>query len=484
MKHLPMLAAGVLAAVMTVAGAARAQTPCEQLASVPLRDATVTGAAVVPAGTVSACKIDVSAHPSGDSDIRIEIWIPAGAAWNGRYIQFGNGGFAGAIASQRLAVAAAQGYAVAMTDDGHQAVGTDAHWAIGHPEKVVDFGWRALRQTTIAAKALIAAYAGQPPRFSYFDGCSDGGREALMEAQRFPTDFDGILAGAPANNFSGLLTLGAYDMQQLARPGAFLGPDQLKALEAAALARCGGGAYNAQPLSCGFDAATIACPAGKARPDCLTPPQVAAAAAIYGGLVGRSGRLLYPGYGSGAEAEPGGWSAWITGPSPAQASQALIYQFATGFWGGFVYGDPNFNLSKLDLSQAGVDAAKAALIVDATDPDLARFRDHGGKLIQYHGWNDPAIPARGSIAYYEAVRQRMGDPSGFYRLYIVPGMLHCGGGKGPSAVDWQALLQAWVEQGQAPGDVTARSRGPAGAVGAASQTLHPYTPVEVTSSRR
>jgi Tannase and feruloyl esterase len=478
MRRAWTFAAGfALALAVFGAGAARAATPCEQLVGLQLKWATVTAAAPTPAGNLTACKIEVTSRPTADSDIRIEVWIPAGDAWNGRYVQLGNGGFAGQIASQRLAAVAAQGYAVAMTDDGHQtAVGTDASWAIGHPEKVVDFGWRALRETTLAAKGLIAAYAGQNPKYAYFEGCSDGGREALMEAQRFPDDFDGIVAGAPAYNFSGLLLLGAVDIQALAQPGAYLTAAKLKALETAALAQCGGGAYVADPTSCRFDPGAVACPGGQDRQGCLTAAELAAARVIYRGLATPEGKLLYPGYSPGAEAETGSWSAWLTGGTPDQADRALIHGFATGFWGGFVYGDPNFDLGKFDLAKAPRDAAKTAFIVDATDPDLSRFRAHGGKLIQYHGWNDPAVPARGSIVYYEQLKRRLGDPSGFYRLYMIPGMLHCGGGQGPSAVDWLALMQAWVEQAKAPADLVAQTRAPGGALGAPTQTLRPYGP--------
>ncbi|MEJ0066876.1 MAG: tannase/feruloyl esterase family alpha/beta hydrolase [Caulobacteraceae bacterium] len=261
-----------LAAWLGLSGLAQAATPCAGLKAQVLPHAAVTAAADAPAGQITACKIEVTAKPSADSDIRIEVWIPEGAAWNGRYVQFGNGGFAGQIASKRLETVAAQGYAVAMTDDGHQAEGTDGRWAAGHPQKVIDFGWRALKETTDAAKALIRAYQGGPAKYAYFQGCSDGGREALMEAQRFPDDFDGVIAGAPAYNFSGLLTLAASDVQALTQPQAFLDADALKVLQAGALAACaGGGKYIADPASCRFEPHDLACPRGQANPDCLSP---------------------------------------------------------------------------------------------------------------------------------------------------------------------------------------------------------------------
>jgi hypothetical protein len=464
--HTLAVAAALLLA--TLPAPARADTPCEHLTGLALPHAVVTAARLVPAGAGEACKINVTSRPTADSDIGIEVWIPAGAGWNGRYVQLGNGGFAGAIRSPGLAALAAQGYAAAMTDDGHQsAVGTDASWAIGHREKLVDFGWRALKETTMEAEVLIHAYRGARPKYAYFNGCSDGGREALMEAQRFPGDFDGIVAGAPAYNFSGLLTLGAYDMQALDAPGGYLDADKLKALQAAALAQCGGGTYIADPLACHFDPGRIACPAGQDRPDCLTGAQLATARRLYRGLVSADGKVRYPGYSPGAEAERGGWRVWITGAARDQNDKALIHGFSTGFWGGFVFGDPNYDIQKLDIATAPARAAQVAAIVNATDPDLAAFRARGGKLIQYHGWNDPAIPARGSIVYYENVRATMGELGDFYRLYLVPGMLHCGGGAGPSGVNWLSLIQDWVEQGRPPHDVAAKSP-------TAQQTLHPY----------
>jgi hypothetical protein len=456
---------------------ALAATTCASLQSMALPHATVTSAEDTQAGQTPACKIEVTSRPTSDSDIRIEIWIPEGRAWNGRYLQLGNGGFAGAIASRRLEASAAQGYAVAMTDDGHEdADGTDGRWAVGHPEKVTDFGWRALKETTDDAKALIRAYEGASPKYSYFQGCSDGGREALMEAQRFPRDFDGIIAGAPAYNFSGLLTLAAFDVQSLARPGAYLDADALKTLETGALSACGGGRYIADPAACRFDPASVACPAGVQGPGCLSQAEVATARAIYRGTTDSAGAVTYPGHSPGAEAEPGGWPVWITGPAASQLSQALSFRFATGFWGGFVFGDPNYDVLKLDIANAAKTAAAVAKEVDSTDPDLSRFRAGGGKLIQYHGWNDPAIPSRGSIVYYEDVRRTMGDTSDFYRLYLIPGMLHCGGGPGPGAVDWLGVLRTWVELGQAPQGLVALSAPPGAppAPGAGSQRLCPY----------
>ena len=319
-------------ALASLAGAARAETSCAALAGVTLPHASVTAAVEASAGTVVACKIEVTSRPTADSDIRIEIWIPKGGAWNGRYLQLGNGGLAGSINTAFLQVLAARGFAVAGTDDGHQAQGTDGRWALGHPEKIVDFGWRALKETTEAAKALIAAYEGEPASHAYFAGCSDGGREALMEAQRFPDDFDGIVAGAPAANFTGLLTLAAYDAQVLSKPGAWLPADKLGTLEAAAQNGCWRGFFIADPPACRFDPRTVICPTDQDSPDCVTAAQADAAAALYRGLLLPDGRLVNPGYTPGEEDEAGGWVTWITGEPQAEAQNALIWQFGRSFW--------------------------------------------------------------------------------------------------------------------------------------------------------
>jgi feruloyl esterase len=213
----------------------------------------------------------------------------------------------------------------------------------------------------------------------------------------------------------------------------------------------------------------MACPRGQANADCLTPGQVAAAETIYAGLPGKS---PLPGNSPGAEAEPGSWAFWITGPSPDQLHQALIFKFATGFWGSFVFGQPDYDILGLDVAKAPQLAEAVAKAVNATDPDLGRFRKRGGKLIQYHGWNDPAIPAAGSLVYYEQVQKKLGgaiDP--FYRLYLIPGMLHCGGGPGPSNVAWLDVMRAWVEGDRAPDAIMATN---APGAAPARQPLCPY----------
>src|SRR6185437_11907795 len=221
--------------------AAHAETACAELMKTKLPHAEVTKAVSEAVGDKQVCKVSVTSRPTADSDIRMQLWIPEGAAWNGKFVQLGNGGFAGSVPVVQFGRLVRAGYAVSGTDDGHQdPVGTNASWAQGHPQKVIDFGYRALKETTDASKALIAAEKDGKVLRSYFAGCSDGGREALMEAQRWPTDFDGIVAGAPANYMSQLFGLSAYQQQMMARPGGYLGPAQRERLQKSALAQCGG----------------------------------------------------------------------------------------------------------------------------------------------------------------------------------------------------------------------------------------------------
>lgn len=279
---------------------------CESLANLSLDHATVTAATSVPAGTFTPptlpgattpsapipnlpafCRVQITSTPTTDSSIGIEVWLPEN--WNGKYLQSGNGGFAGSILYAGMGYAIQRGYAASGTDDGHvDPVGTDASWAVGHPEKVIDYGYRALKETTDKAKAVIAAYAGSGPKFSYFAGCSDGGREALMESQRYPNDFDGIVVGDPANNTTALLTQFIWDMQALlASAASYIPPAKLPAITNAALAACDAAdgvedGVIGRPRQCHFNPDQLLC-TGEDNNSCLTQPQLTALKKIYYG---------------------------------------------------------------------------------------------------------------------------------------------------------------------------------------------------------
>ena len=472
-----LLAGGAVLALaaplLAVPGAAHAETTCAEVGKASLPHAEITSARTVSLRSGQACDLMVTSRPTPDSEIKIEVMIPVGSAWNGKFVQVGNGGLAGSIPSAAIKARAETGYAAAGTDDGHGGNGRTATWALGHPGKIVDFGTRSLKSTTDAGKALVVAMKGAPAKRAYFVGCSAGGREALMEAQRFPNDFDGIVAGATAN-YNTLSTGGrAYMQQALARPGGYLALPQLELLQTAALKQCAdGGPFIRDQMACKFDPAVLACKPGQSpgaeQGGCLTAPQVASAKAIYGGRM-VDGKQAFPGYMPGAEAARGGWQAWNTGTSQAAWAESAGHAISSQFLKYFVYKDPSFNFLTMDLGpKYDRDRQATARVLDATDANLSPFKAHGGKLIQYHGWNDPAIPPLGSVRYFGEVTRATPGSAAFYRLYMIPGMLHCQGGAGPGNVDWLEILDRWVEEKAAPHEVTAT--GPQGD----SQLLCPY----------
>jgi tannase/feruloyl esterase len=482
---------------------------CESLASLSLDHATVTAATSVPAGTFTPptlpgaatpsalipnlpafCRVQITSSPTSDSSIGIEVWLPEN--WNGKYLQSGNGGFAGTVPYSLLGFAIQRGYAAAGTDDGHaDPVNTDASWALGHPQKIIDFGFRALKETTDKAKAVIKAFAGNGPQYSYFAGCSDGGREALMEGQRYPDDFDGIVVGDPANNQVGLLSQFIWDSQALlATAASYIPPAKLPAITNAALAACDAadgvqdGVIN-KPRQCHFNPDQLLCTA-EDNNSCLTAPQLVALKKIYHGPHNSAGQLINPGFLPGAEAYAGGWSTWVTGPGPAVDSitQAAQYQFGVNFFKYFVFNDPDWDLTSFDFDTdvnktlaTPVDGLALEDVVSAVNPDLSAFRAHNGKMIQYHGTTDGAIPPGDSIEYHRSVLSFFGiydrenstaTVSNFYRLFLVPGMQHCSGGPGANSFgqpftppladpdhDVIKALEAWVEQGKAPAQIIA-----------------------------
>jgi hypothetical protein len=396
-----------------------------------------------------------------------------GQGWNGKFRGLGNGGFAGEIDVRGLAGALRQGYAAAGTNTGHSGGGTDATWALGHPEKVTDFGYRGIHSMTEVAKATIKGFYGNGPQHSYFGSCSNGGRQALMEAQRFPEDYDGILAGAPANFWTHLLTKAVADAQATTvDPASYIPSSKLPALTKAVNAACDArdgvtdGVLN-DPRRCPFDPTTLLCK-GPAADTCLTAPQVTALKKLYAGPRDSSGRLIFPGYVPGAEEGNGGWAPWITGPAPGQS---LLFAFGTGYFSNMVYERADWDYRSANLEQALKAAEeKTARKLDATDANLTPFKARRGKLILYHGWNDPAISALNTIDYYDSVVSKLGRPEAdaFVRLYMVPGMQHCGDGPGPNAFgqsgaapanearrDVMAALEQWVEKGSAPSAIVA-----------------------------
>ncbi len=414
------------------------------------------------------CRVVVKATPSADSGIAIEVWLPV-TNWNRKLRGQGNGGFAGSLDYRGLAHSVGLGYASVATDAGHKGEATDSSWALGHPEKIIDFGYRAVHEMTGVAKTVVETYYGQAEKRAYFDACSDGGREALMEAQRFPEDYDGILAGAPANDWTEMLAGGLQvEKSVLANRANFIPPDKLPMITSAVLKSCNANDdFLNNPPECHFDPGILLC-AQTRTGSCLSAAQVQTLKSIYRGGLDSSGRQIFPGLMPSSEAGDGGWQDWVTGKEFGK-SDGIAY--TRGFFQNMVYEDPNW-----DLRAANVDSAlqrsqeKLAPILNATDPDLGRFKARGGKLILYHGWIDPAISPLNTVRYYNEVASKMGGQATeqFVRLYMVPGMQHCAGGPGPfifgqlgigkahdSAHNAAVALERWVENSQAPREIIA-----------------------------
>jgi feruloyl esterase len=474
-----------VAACLQFASAAPAAQTCEALNKLGLPATSITSAESVPAGSFTPpsgkampnlpafCRVAGVVKPSSDSNIQFEVWMPA-SNWNGKFQGVGNGGFAGSIGYDQMGNAVAHNYATAATDTGHRAGGTDAAWALDHPEKIADFGYRAIHETAVKAKAILHAFYGEDPKRSYFSSCSNGGRQALMEAQRYPEDYDGIIAGAPANYWTHLLANAAWDnLALLGDEDGYIPPKKLPAIQAAALAACDAldGVKDGvieDPSRCHFDPAVLQCQAAESD-SCLTAPQVAALKKMYAG--GRTSHgQLFPGYAPGGEAEAGGWAVWITGPSP---EHSLMYAFGTQFFKNMVFDNAAWDYHTFNTdrdTKAGDD--KQSRNLNATDPNLSRFRERGGKLILYHGWSDAAIAPQNAINYYDSVAAKMGaqQTATFVRLFMVPGMQHCGGGSGANSFgqfsvssgdpdrDMDAALERWVENGVAPERIVAAKR--------------------------
>jgi feruloyl esterase len=412
------------------------------------------------------CRVQGVIKPSADSDIKFEVWLPPAAAWNDKYQGVGNGGFAGSFPYSAMSRALEAGYAVSSTDTGHtDSTGAqlDTRWAVGHPEKLVDYAWRAIHDTALISKAIVKAYYSKTAVHSFFVGCSTGGRQALTEAQRFPTDYDGIIAGAPGQHMNPLMALDLSIAQAAAaNPDGWLSSVKLNLLNEAVLAACDahGGVVD-EPRDCRFDPAHLACKAGQTEA-CLSPADVSLARLVYSGLEDATGRTIYPGFAFGGELS---WN-WAVG--------SRLQQLASGYFGHIVLGKSEWDFGSIRPAEAFRLAREGmSARLDAVDPDLRAFQAAGGKLLEYHGWSDPRISPFASIQYYETVVSRLGGIAhvrSFYRLFMAPGMAHCTAGPGPNAVggayglaapsrdpehDVVVALSHWVEDGVSPEQITA-----------------------------
>ena len=453
-----LLLAFLMASVMSQPTAIAAET-CERLAKIALPDTTITLAGTVVAGTFTPpstgpnaaqpltnlpafCRVAAVIKPSPDSHIEMEVWLPA-ENWNGKFEAVGNGGWAGVISYAAMASALREGYATASTDTGHK--GNDAAFGIGHPEKVIDFAVRAVHEMTVKSKTVVSTFYDRAPRLSYWNGCSTGGRQGLMSAQKYPADFDAIVAGAPANYQT---HLHAWDLTvavpALTDPAAVVAPAKLEMLNRAVLQACDArdgvkDGVLSNPRACTFDPSTLLCRGGSDA-DCLTAPQVESVKRMYAPAKTNSGEVVFPGKDPGSET---GWTAIAGGAAPAGVSLGSFR---------VAYSDMNWDWRGFDLDRdLKIVDERVGTIINAVDPDLSAFKARGGKLLLYHGWNDTSISPGNTVNYYSSVLAKMGaKQDDWIRLFMAPGMQHCRGGPGPNQVNFMSALERWRESGVAP----------------------------------
>ncbi len=445
--------------------------PCESLSTLKLPDTTITMAQSVAAGAYTPaagggrggarggaaanpyadlpafCRVALTIKPTGDSDIKVEVWMPM-SGWNGKFQGVGNGGWSGSIAVADLATGLRRGYATASTDTGHE--GGSASFALGHTEKLIDFGHRAVHEMTVKGKAITTAfYDNTAPRYAYFVGCSAGGKQGIKAAQMYPEDYDGIVAGSPGVNWSGRALQSIWVGQAVARtpiPSA-----KFPAINAAAVAACDelDGVKDGvieNPRQCKFDPAALICKA-EDNNTCLTAPQIETAKQIYANVSNSRTRQSHvAGLSPGSEA---GWGT-MAGAQPFGPGMDLFRYV--------VFGDPTWDFKTLNWDSDLDKTLKASASMDALDPNLKPFFDRGGKILSYHGWNDPQISPGSTVDYYQSVLDKMGGAAKVqenFRLFMVPGMNHCQGGVGTDQFDKLAVLENWVEKKQTPASITA-----------------------------
>ena len=485
-----LLSATLLCAVIVRASQATAgQSPparptapeqaCGELVSLTFEgNTTITASTTVSTGALvtptdqsltalpAFCRVIGVSRPTSDSDIRFEVWLPADS-WNGKFVSSGEGGFAGRLNYTRLGLDGGldewlrRGYATASTDTGHRS--TDDNWAVGHPERVIDYAYRSKHLVTVAAKGLIAAYYGRPATHAYFNSCSNGGRQGLMEVQRYPSDYDGVVVGAPWNYQSRSNAGFVWDAQTLSASGAAIPSSKLPAIQAAAVAACDAtdGLVDGlieQPDKCSFAPEVLQCTTADSD-DCLTEAQIASLGRLYSGPENpRTGAAIFPGWAMGSER---GWARWVDAEG--------VTNLGHSYFSNLVFEDPNWDYRTFDFEKDLTFAeSKVGSLADAIDTDLSAAKRQGVKIIQYHGWNDQTLQPDYSPSYYDLVTAEMGglaETQDFYRLFMVPGMAHCYRGPGANSFggvgqqippqrdalhDVQLALEEWVENGAAP----------------------------------
>jgi feruloyl esterase len=466
-----LVAAAMASVGSLVASHVRAATPCESLAALTLPNAHVTSAQTVDAGTFQPppgprgggrgsarlyaslpafCRVEATLTPSSDSDIKAEVWLPT-STWNGKLQAVGNGGWAGVISYASLAQAVAAGYAGASTDAGH--VGNTAAFAVGHPEKVVDMGYRAVHEMTVKAKAVMDAFYGSGPKLSIWNGCSFGGRQGITEAQRYPADYDAIVAGAPAVNWMRLHGVRmAINQRAHASEDGYITPDKYPAIHTAMLNACDASdgvedGVVEDPTRCHFDPKVLECK-GSDGSGCLTPGQVQTARALYAPLKStKTGATIFP-----SLLLPGSEPNWATLAGPEPVSTAFeAFQYV-------VFKDPAYDVRRFNLDTDLPAAMKMdAGVLNSGTTNLKPFFARGGKLLMYHGWADPQVPPMNSVGYFDDVVKVAGRAAvgKSIELYMVPGMAHCQGGPGTDVFDKMGAIEQWATRGAAPSQILA-----------------------------
>lgn len=458
--------AGVWLLTFGLSGQARSADNCESLGSLDLRDTTITLAESVsapaefPLGwrdlklTVSKnfCRVAATIKPTEVSNIRIEVWLPVPDDWNGKYLGTGNGGSAGTIRYELLHTGLEKGYATANTDLGSKSSRPDFDFAIGEPELMIDFSYRATHLMTLVAKEIIQRYYGKTQEYSYFTGCSTGGHQGLSEVQRFPSDYDGVVSGAPAHNRTRLHSVGLWNYRVThSDRRSYFSPEKVPMIHREVIAACDGldGIIDGiidDPRRCQFRTSSLLCKGAETN-ECLTKPQIVALDKIYDGMRNpHTGDHYFPGIPHGSETSQSGLLSAINRPLPIEGE---IPEYSGGLLAWAKGWNGSFDFDK-DLARVENEIGS---IANALDSDLSDFRNQGGKIILYAGWSDSLVPALDTINYYDAVTDKMGGIDAtrqFARLFVAPGLGHCRGGAGPNVFDTLNALDNWVKNGEAP----------------------------------
>jgi hypothetical protein len=481
MQRVPTFSA--LAVLLISCASSALAATCESMVGVALPNATITLAKSIPAGSFTPpqgkaiedlpafCEVHGILKPTDASVIHFEVWLPA-SNWNGKFEGVGNGGLAGTVSFAAMATAVRRGYATASTDTGHTT--TEPREWLENRERLVDYSYRGLHLTTTAAKTIIDSFYGRNPAYSYFTGCSKGGQQALMEAQRFPADYDGIVAGDAGNFWTHQMASEVWNGVVTSTPDTNLSQEKLRLVEGAVLATCDAedgiaDGIISDPQHCHFDPKKLLCK-GADGPACLTAAQVAAVEKLYSGPMNpRTGKNLYPGFYPGGELGWGkdGGQMVINRTTSSGVSSNDFFRYA-------LFRNPDWAFRSFDFDH-DMQAADEKLgpIANATDPNVEEFRKLGHKLIYYHGASDPLIPAQNGIDYYEkvvAAEKGLERTQEYFRAFLVPGLYHCAGGPGPTAFgtslpapesqmdadhDILSALDRWVEKGVAPAKIIA-----------------------------